>query len=157
MFSPLQAAVPLVSCFDSESAGLVLQLLAHTEWDTSLMRSLASSLMRVSTHFEQFIFNWSQIESILSCQILHTFGPQTTERGDDSLELCVITESGMMEDVAVIGLWLIVVITVMLRYPGAAPLLLTPSGARDAQWTWHNRAIYHVCMCIMARNTFLII
>lgn len=64
---------------------------------------------------------------------MHTFGPQATKCGDDSLGLCVITESGMMEDVAVIGLWLIVVITVMLRYPGAAPLLLTPSGARDAQ------------------------
>lgn len=65
--------------------------------------------------------------------VLHTFGPQATECGDDSLELCIITENGMMEDVAVIGLWLIVVITVMLRYPGAAPLLLTPFSARDAQ------------------------
>lgn len=61
------------------------------------------------------------------------FGPQATECGNDSLELCVITKSGMMEHVAVIGLWLIVVITVMLRYPGAALLLLTPSSAHDAQ------------------------
>lgn len=49
------------------------------------------------------------------------FGPQATEWRSDSLELCVITESGMMEDVAVIGV-LLIVIALMLRY--ATPTLL---------------------------------
>lgn len=62
ILSPLQAAAIWVfSLSDSVSGGPVLRLLARTEWETGLMRSLASNSTRVSAHFEQFIFNWSQI------------------------------------------------------------------------------------------------
>lgn len=107
MFSPLQAAgLRASSGFDSMSARLVLQLPARAEWGTSLMKSLASSLMRVSAHFEQFIFNCSQIKSILSCQILRSFGPSGAQWHHGSLELCVIAESDMIEDVPVVVWWL---------------------------------------------------